>query len=155
MSPTTYLGLLLFFLLIGISCINIEKFKDYSMAKRLSAKSLIIFGIFVLLGVGPILIDYGTEKVSTLKSFIDYYGLQYGDTLDFTYHIKTNIKETNKRKKCKINGSINNGNLTIKTEDNCDQDEDIKEKYLHLLSTRRGFDDEGDISKNSKIKNII
>ena len=75
-----------------------------------------IFTTFILWLVT--LVDRYGENRYSLKKFVDYYGLRYGDTIDFNYHIKTDHAGNDKEIKtpiCKIDGNISEGELKITT----------------------------------------
>ena len=152
MNYTTYLGLLFIFISLGVFCADTSSFNNLSKRNK-------IFGIVVILIliVLPPIIDKFTEKGYTLKKFVNYYDLQYGDSLDFIYHIKTDhVKDTTKRPpKCKISGEISNNTLTITKMEKCDSDEEAKDKYSKLISDQISMDNNENISKGSRMTNFV
>jgi len=152
MNYTTYLGLLLIFILLGVFLADKSSFFNLPKTNK-------IFGIVVILIliVVPVLIDKFTEKNYTLKKFVDYYDLQYGDTLDFIYHIKTDRANDNTKKtpKCEISGNITQNNLKITKMKNCDSDKGANEKYLKLISDQISMDNNETISKGSRMGNFV
>mgnify|MGYP006078204181 CR=1 FL=1 len=151
MNYITYLGLFLPFFLCGVFLADKSSFYGLSRLKKIP----VISGIITLI-VFPVLIDKFTEKGHTLTKFVDYYDLQYGDTLDFVYHIKTDYQTDNTKKtpKCEISGNITKNNLTITKMKNCDNAKETKEKYLKLIGTFAITDNNSPISKGSKISNF-
>ena len=152
MGPTTFLGLFFVLFTIGILLKNIEKLNNYDSMKKVLIKIGLSFLLTFLLWLFT-LIDRYTENNYTLKKFIDYYGLRYGDTLDFNYHIKTD--HTNKNKGdlktpiCKIDGNIDKGSLKINKITGCDTDEDIMKKYKTIFTTQNFKDkDNNDIDES-------
>tara|TARA_Y100000389_G_scaffold184211_1_gene202445 strand:- start:547 stop:1023 length:477 start_codon:yes stop_codon:yes gene_type:complete len=119
-------------------------------------------GLILLLvsgtGILIFIINLVSEKGYTLKKLVDDYKIKYGDTVNFTFHIKTANKESdrgsNKIKKCKITGSVEKDALKIKSMTDCDEDKDIKEKYLKLITTEGEFDNKEPIRVGSKIANF-
>jgi hypothetical protein len=151
MGPNTFLGLFFVLFTIGLFLKDIDKLNSLKINKY-AAKLIISFVLTFLLWLFT-LIDRYSEKNYTLKKFIDYYGLRYGDTLDFNYHIKTDhkdkIKGDFKTPICKIDGNIDKGSLTINKIENCDEDEDIVEKYKKIFSTTDLKDNSGEEIKDS------
>ena len=147
MGPNTFLGLFFILFTIGILLKDIDKLNNYDSMKKTSIKiGLSVFLTFLLWLFT--LIDRYHENNYTLKKFIDYYGLRYGDRLDFNYHIKTDhvpyIKEKPiKTPICKIDGNIDKGSLSIKTTEGCDTNEDIVEKYKKIFSSTLDLKDNG------------
>lgn len=144
MGPNTFLLIFLFLFTLGILLIDIKFLNQYDLSKKIMIKLFIsIFTTFILWLVT--LVDRYGETGYSLKTFVDYYGLRYGDTIDFNYHIKTD--HAGKKDKeiktpiCKIDGNIIDGNLKIKTITNCDKDEDIVEKYKKLFTSAADFTD--------------
>ena len=164
MGPTTFLGLFFVLFTIGLFLKDIDKLNNYDSMKKISIKiGLSVFLTFLLWLFT--FIDRYTEKNNTLKKFVDYYGLRYGDTLDFNYHIKTDhnnkIKGDLKTPICKIDGNIDKGTLKINKITGCDKDEDIIKKYKKIFSSTLDLKDnkgeEVDDSKfiNSQISDFI
>lgn len=118
-------------------------------------KGLILFLILVM-GIVIFIINLVSEKGYTLQKLVDDYQIKYGDTVNFTFHIKTANKESdrgsNKIKKCKITGSVEKDALEIKSMTDCD--EDVKDKYLKLITTQGEFDNKEPIRVGSKIANF-
>lgn len=138
MGPNTFLGLFFVLFTIGILLKDIDKLNNYDSMKKISIKiGLSVFLTFLLWLFT--LIDRYTEKNYTLKKFSDYYGLRYGDTLDFNYHIKTDhtnkIKGDFKTPICKIDGNIDKGTLKINKITGCDTEEDTIDKYKKIFSS--------------------
>jgi hypothetical protein len=163
MGPNTFLGLFFVLFTIGILLKDIDKLNNYDSTTKVLIKIGLSFLLTFLLWLFT-LIDRYTENNHTLKKFSDYYGLRYGDTLDFNYHIKSD--HTNKKKGdlktpiCKIDGNIDKGSLTIKTTEGCDTDEDIMKKYKTIFTTQNLKDkDNNDIDDskfiNSQISDFI
>lgn len=163
MGPTTFLGLFFVLFTIGILLKNIDKLNSLKINKY-AAKLIISMVCTLILGLFT-LVDVFSEKNYTLKKFSDYYGLRYGDTLDFNYHIKTDhnnkIKGDLKTPICKIDGNIDKGTLKINKITGCDKDEDIIKKYKKIFSSTLDLKDnkgeEVDDSKfiNSQISDFI
>lgn len=152
MGPNTFLGLFFVLFTIGLFLKDIDKLNSLKINKY-AAKLIIsiictlIVGLFSLIGIF-------IEKNYTLKKFIDYYGLRYGDTLDFNYHIKSDhkdkIKGDFKTPICKIDGNIDKGNLKINKITGCDTEEDIIGKYKKIFSTTLDLkDNSGEEIKDS------
>ena len=146
MGPNTFLGLFFILFTIGILLKDIDKLNNYDSMKKISIKiGLSVFLTFLLWLFT--LIDRYTEKNYTLKKFSDYYGLRYGDTLDFNYHIKTDhkkkIKGNFKTPICKIDGNIEGGILKINKIEGCDTEEDIIDKYKKIFSSTLDLKDNG------------
>jgi len=160
MDPNTFLGFFFVLFTIGILLKNIDKLNNYDIKKKFLLKLGLSVGATFLLWLIT-LIDRYTENKYTLKKFIDYYGLRYGDTLDFNYHIKTDHASDKKKNQsiktpiCKIDGNIDEGSLTIKTVTGCDTNEDIKEKYKKLFSTQDLKDENDNDIDSSKIVESI
>ena len=110
------------------------------------------------MGIVIFIINLVSEKGYTLQKLVDDYQIKYGDTVNFTFHIKTANKESdrgsNKIKKCKITGSVEKDALKIKSMTDCDEDKDVKEKYLKLITTQGEFDNKEPIRVGSKIANF-
>jgi hypothetical protein len=143
MGPTTFLGLFFFLFTIGIFLKDIDKLNSLKINKYVAK---LIISIICTLIVGLFaLIDIFIENNHTLKKFSDYYGLRYGDTLDFNYHIKTDhknkIKGDFKTPICKIDGNIKGGLLEINKITECDTDEDIVNKYKTIFTTSLALKD--------------
>ena len=156
MSPNTFLCLFFVLFTIGILLKNIEKLNNYDSTTKVLIKIGLSFILTFLLWLFT-LIDRYHENNYTLKKFIDYYGLRYGDRLDFNYHIKTDhpppyIKEKPiKTPICKIDGNIDKGSLSIKTTEGCDTNEDIVEKYKKIFSSTLDLtDNRGEEIEDSK-----
>lgn len=145
MGPNTFLGLFFVLFTIGLFLKDIDKLNSLKINKY-AAKLIISFVLTFLLWLFT-LIDRYSEKNYTLKKFIDYYGLRYGDTLDFNYHIKTDhkdkIKGDFKTPICKIDGNIEGGNLKINKITGCDTEEDIIGKYKKIFSSTLDLKDNG------------
>lgn len=163
MGPTTFLGLFFVLFTIGLFLKDIDKLNSLKINKY-AAKLIISMVCTLILGLFT-LVDVFSEKKYTLKKFSDYYGLRYGDTLDFNYHIKTDhnnkIKGDLKTPICKIDGNIDKGTLKINKITGCDKDEDIIKKYKKIFSSTLDLKDnkgeEVDDSKfiNSQISDFI
>jgi len=143
MGPNTFLLIFLFLFTLGILLIDIKFLNQYDLSKKIMIKLFIsIFTTFILWLVT--LADRYSETRYSLKKFVDYYGLRYGDTIDFNYHIKTDHTGKDKGIKtpiCKIDGNISDGKLNIKTITNCDTDEGIVGKYKKLFTSVADFTD--------------
>jgi hypothetical protein len=156
MGPTTFLGLFFVLFTIGILLKDIDKLNNYDLKKKIFIKIGLSF-IFTFLLWLFTLIDRYTENNYTLKKFIDYYGLRYGDRLDFNYHIKSDHAPDKKEKPiktpiCKIDGNIDKSSLTINNITDCDADEDIVEKYKKIFSTTLDLkDNSGKEIEDSKL----
>lgn len=147
MGPTTFLGLFFVLFTIGILLKDIDKLNNYDFKKKILIKIGLSFILTFLLWLFT-LIDRYTENNYTLKKFIDYYGLRYGDTLDFNYHIKSDHAPDKKEKPiktpiCKIDGNIDKGTLKINNTEGCDTREDIIEKYKKIFSSTLDLKDNG------------
>lgn len=153
MGPNTFLGLFFVLFTIGILLKDIDKLNNYDFKKKILIKIGLSIVLIFLLWLFT-LIDRYTENKYTLKKFIDYYGLRYGDALDFNYHIKTDhdnkVRGELKTPICKIDGNIDEGSLTIKTVTGCDTNEDIIKKYKKLFSTQDLKDETGNDIDSSK-----
>lgn len=144
MGPNTFLGLFFVLFTIGLFLKDIDKLNSLKINKY-AAKLIISFILTFLLWLFT-LIDRYNENNYTLKKFIDYYGLRYGDTLDFNYHIKSDhVPKKNaspiKTPICKIDGNIDKGTLKINNIEGCDTNEDIVEKYKKIFSTTLDLQD--------------
>lgn len=139
-------------LTIGILLLDNENLRKFKGIKYLLIKLLLIF-ILTLPMFMLVMIDNYIEKTYTIYKFINHYGLDYDDKLDFIYHIRTN-KKNNRKSTCKIKGKYENNNLKIIDLKDCDNDEDVKESYLKLITSTGKFDDNKPININSEIKNF-
>lgn len=152
MEIEDYSAVYIILVTIAIILINNEKLSEYKGIEYYLVKLLLLFvfmiPMFLLAGI-----SYLSEQGYTIYKFINYYGLDYDDKLDFIYHIKTNKKD-NKKSKCKIKGKFENNNLKITDLENCDNDKDVKESYLKLITSTGNFDDNKPINVNSEIKNF-
>ena len=150
MGPLKFLGAFLLTFIPGGYSLYHSDLED-------KLKRLILLLIFSL-GIGLFFINKFTEKGYTLKKLVDDYQIKYGDKIDFTFHIKTADKKSdrgsNKIKKCKITGSVEKDELKIKGMTDCDEDKDVKENYLKLLTTQGEFDNKEPIRVGSKIANF-
>jgi hypothetical protein len=150
MGPSTFLGAFLVTFIPGGWALYHTDLDDL-------LKGLILLLILVM-GIVIFIINLVSEKGYTLKKLVDDYQIKYGDTVDFTFHIKTANKESdrgsNKIKKCKITGSVEKDVLKIKSMTDCDEDEDVKKNYLKLITTRGEFDNKEPIRVGSKIANF-
>lgn len=156
MGPTTFLGLFFVLFTIGLFLKDIDKLNSLKINKY-AAKLIISMVCTLILGLFT-LVDVFSEKNYTLKKFSDYYGLRYGDILDFNYHIKTDhnnkIKGDFKTPICKIDGNIDKGTLKINKITGCDKDEDIIKKYKKIFSSTLDLkDNKGEEVDNSKFIN--
>ena len=150
MNPSIYLvAFLLTFFLGGISV--------YYTNLNIILKGLILISVLSL-GIIALVLNIFMEKGYTLKTLVDDYQIKYGDTVDFTFHIKTADKKTdrgsNRVKKCKITGSVEKDDLKIKSMTDCDEDKGVKDKYLKLITTQGEFDNKEPIRVGSKIANF-
>lgn len=120
-------------------------------------KGLILISVLSL-GITALVLNIFMEKGYTLKKLVDDYQIKYDDTVDFTFHIKTADKKTdrgsNRVKKCKITGSVEKDDLKIKSMTDCDEDKEVKDKYLKLITTQGEFDNKEPIRVDSKIANF-
>lgn len=147
MGPEAFLGGFLVTFLLGAWALYYSALDDL-------LKILILFVTFVC-GIILFIINLNSEKGYTLKKLVGDYGIKYGDTVDFTYHIRTSFnKDQIKIPKCKITGSVEKDILKIKTMENCSNDEKIKQKYLNLITTQDEFDNKEPIRIGSKIANF-
>lgn len=155
MGPKTYSGLYILFIFLGVLLIDNVKLRKYEDKKYYLVK-LGIFFIFMIPLIILLLIDFFTEKGYTLYKLFNYYDLKYGDKLDFIYHIKTRYKKDNTEKtpKCKIEGKIENNNLKITKMEGCDEDEEVKNNYLKLLTHTGKFEGDQSIKVGSEMKNF-
>ena len=150
MGPLTFLGAFLVTFIPGGWALYHTDLDDL-------LKGLILLLILVM-GIVIFIINLVSEKGYTLKKLVDDYQIKYGDTVNFTFHIKTANKESdrgsNKIKKCKITGSVEKDALKIKSMTDCDEDKDVKENYLKLITTQGEFDNKEPIRVGSKIANF-
>lgn len=150
MGPLTFLGAFLVTFIPGSIALYHSDLDEI-------LKGLILLLILVM-GIVIFVINLVSEKGYTLKKLVDDYQIKYGDTVNFTFHIKTANKKSdrgsNKIKKCKITGSVEKDALKIKSITDCDEDKEVKDKYLKLITTQGEFDNKEPIRVGSKIANF-